>query len=84
MTIQVSISEPLAGKVADAAKSQGKSPEDFVLAAIATQVDPLGRFDEVMAPVRQHLSEIGETEDDATDYFETVKHELRRQRRAAT
>jgi hypothetical protein len=83
MSIHVEIPEPLAEKVAQAAKSQGKSPTDVVLEAVATKFDPLARLDELMAPVYERMKELGESEDDAVEYFEQVKHEMRRERRAA-
>ncbi|MEX2169113.1 MAG: hypothetical protein WD851_07370 [Pirellulales bacterium] len=84
MSIQVEIPEPLAGKVAEAARVQGRSPAEVVLEAVAKRLDPLARFNELMAPVHERLKELGETEDDAVEYFEQVKHELRRARRAGT
>jgi hypothetical protein len=83
MSIHIEIPEPLAEKVTRAAKSQGKSPEDIVLEAVATKLNPLARLDELMAPVRQRIAELGETEDDVIEFFEEVKHEMRSEHRAA-
>lgn len=83
MSIHIEIPEPLAEKVTQAAKFQGRSPEDIVLEAVAKRFDPFARLDELMAPVRERIKELGETEDDVVEYFEQVKHELRRERRAA-
>jgi hypothetical protein len=83
MAMHVEIPEPLAGKVERIAKTQGKSPEDVVLDAVAQRVDAFARLSEVLAPVRQRLKELGESEDDAVEYFEQVKHQMRRERRAA-
>jgi hypothetical protein len=84
MTIHVEIPEPLAGKVERAAKQQGKSAQDVVLDAVAKKIDPFARLSELMAPVCEHLKELGETEDEAVEYFEQVRHERRRERRAAS
>lgn len=81
MTIHVEIPEPLAAKVAAAAKSQGKSPEDVVLDAVAKKLDPLARLDELMAPVHGRMQTLGITEDEAVEDFEAEKHALRRERR---
>ncbi len=83
MTIHVEIPDPLAAKVAVIAKSTGKSPEDVVLDAVAKQIDPLASLNERLAPIHERLRELGETEDEAVEFFEQVKHELRRERRAA-
>ncbi len=84
MSLQVEIPEPLAAKVAAAAKSQGKSPEALVLEAVETKLNPLARLDELMTPVRARIAELGETEDDVMDFLEEVKHDMRRERRAAS
>lgn len=83
MSIHVEIPEPLAEKVARAAKSQGKSAEAVVLEAVASQLDPLGRLNAALAPIRAAFQESGMTEDEAVEYFEQIKHERRRERRAA-
>jgi hypothetical protein len=82
MSIHIEIPEPLAEKVAQAAKMQGKSPEDVVLEAVAQRLEPLARLDELMSPVHERMKELGESEDEVVEYFEKVKHELRRERRA--
>jgi hypothetical protein len=84
MSLQIEIPEPLAEIVTNAAKSRGASPEDLVLQAVADSVDPLGRLRNLAAPVAERLKELGETEDDAVEFFEEVKHDLRRQRRNAS
>ena len=83
MTIQIDIPEPLAEKVRSAAKAQGKSPEAFVLETMAEQMDPLGRLNTSLAPIRQAFAESGLSEDEAVDLFEAEKHALRTERRAA-
>lgn len=83
MSIHVEIPEPLAAKVAQAAKSQGKSPTDVVLDAVATKLDPLARLDEVLAPIREAFQASGLTEDEAVELFEAEKHAMRRERTAA-
>lgn len=83
MTIHVEIPEPLAGKVAEAAKSQGKTPEDVVLDAIAKKLDPFARLDELMAPVYDRMQALGISEDEAVEDFEAEKHALRKERQAA-
>ncbi len=83
MSIHIEIPEPLAEKVTRAAKSQGKSPEDVVLAAVATQLDPLGRLNAALAPIRKAFQESGLTEDEAVEDFEREKHAMRRERAAA-
>jgi hypothetical protein len=83
MSIQVEIPEPLADKVAQAAKSQGKSPADVVLEAVAREFDAFTRLNELMAPTYKAMAERGETEDDAVEFFEEVKHDLRRKSQAA-
>lgn len=83
MSIQLTIPDPLAAKVSQAAKLQGKSPEEIVLEAIAQRLDPLARLDELMAPVRARIAELGETEDEVVEFFEKIKHEMRSERQAA-
>ena len=83
MSIHVEIPEPLAEKVARAAKSQGKSPEDVVLEAVAKRLDPFARLDELMAPVHERMKSLGITEDEAVEDFEREKHDLRNERHAA-
>jgi hypothetical protein len=83
MPLHVEIPEPLAAQVADAAKLRGASPEELVLQAVADSVDPLARLRKLAAPIAERLRELGETEDDAVEFFEEVKHDLRQQRRAA-
>ena len=83
MSIHVEIPEPLAEKVARAAKSQGKSPEDVVLEAVAKRLDPFARLDELMAPVHERMKSLGITEDEAVEDFEREKHALRKERQAA-
>lgn len=83
MSIHVEIPEPLAGQVAQAAKTQGKTPEDVVLETIQTRFNAFARLDELMAPVRQRIAELGETEEDVVEFFEKVKHEKRQERRMA-
>jgi hypothetical protein len=82
MTIHVEIPEPLAEKVTRAAKSQGKSPQDVVLQAVADRVDPLSRLNAALAPVRQAFQESGLTEDEAVELFEEEKHAMRAERQA--
>ncbi len=83
MSIHVEIPEPLAEKITRLAKSQGKSPTDLVLQAVAEQVDPLARVHQLMTPVYERMQELGITEDEAVADFEAEKHALRRERRAA-
>ncbi len=83
MSIHVEIPEPLAGQVTQAAKTQGKTPEDVVLETIQTRFNAFARLDELMAPVRQRIAELGETEEDVVEFFEKVKHEKRQERRMA-
>ncbi|MDX1963910.1 MAG: hypothetical protein SFX18_12205 [Pirellulales bacterium] len=83
MPLHVEIPEPLAAQVADAAKSRGASPEEFILQAVADSVDPLARLRKLALPITERLQELGETEDDAVEFFEQIKHDLRRQRRTA-
>lgn len=83
MSIHVEIPEPLAAKVTDAAKSQGKSPEDLVLDAVAKNIDPLADIHELMIPVYNRMKELGISEEDAVEEFEAEKHAMRRERRAA-
>ena len=83
MSIHIEIPEPLAEKVAQAARSQGKSPTDVVLDAVATKLDPLARLDEVLAPIREAFQASGLTEDEAVELFEAEKHAMRRERAAA-
>jgi hypothetical protein len=82
MSIHVEIPEPLAGKVAEAARTLGKTPQDLVLDAVADRVDPLSHLNQSFAPVHERLRELGESEDDAVQFFEQIKHDLRRERRA--
>ena len=83
MSIHVEIPEPLAEKVTQAAKSQGKSPAAVVLEAVATQLDPLGRLNAALAPIRAAFQESGLSEDDAVELFEAEKHAMRRERAAS-
>lgn len=83
MSLHLVIPDPLAAKVAEAAKLQGKSPEDIVLEAVAKGLDPFARFDELMAPVHERMNELGVTEDEAVEDFEREKHAMRNERPAA-
>lgn len=83
MSLHVEIPEPLAAQVANAAKSRGASPEELVLQAVADSVDPLARLRKLTTPIADRLKALGESEDDAVEYFEEIKHDLRRQRRIA-
>ena len=84
MTIHIEIPQQLADKVARLAETQGKSLEDVVLEAVAQRVDPLGRLNTALAPIRQAFENSGLTEDEAVDIFEAEKHALRAERQAAT
>lgn len=84
MSLHLTIPDPLAAKVAAAAASQGKRPEELVLEAIETKLNPLARLDELMAPVRARIAELGETEDEVVEFFEKIKHEMRSERQAAS
>ncbi len=55
MSIDIRIPEPLAGQVADAAKSQGTSPEALVLQAVADSVDPLAKLRRLAQPIAARL-----------------------------
>jgi hypothetical protein len=83
MPLHVEIPDPLATHVADAAKLRGASPVEVVLRAVADSLDPLCRLRTLAAPVADRLRELGESEEDAVEFFEGVKHELRQGRRAA-
>lgn len=83
MSIHVEIPDPLAAQVAVFARSKGKTPEDVVLDAVARQVDPLAHLREAMAPVYRRMEELRITEDEAVEDFDELKHQLRRERRAA-
>lgn len=83
MSLHLTIPDPLAAKVTAAAESQGKRPEELVIEAIETKLNPLARLDELMAPVRARIAELGESEDDVMDFLEEVKHDLRKERQAA-
>lgn len=83
MSLHLVIPDPLAAKVTAAAESQGKRPEDLVIEAIETKLNPLARLDELFAPVRVRVAELGESEDDVMDFLEEVKHDLRREKRTA-
>jgi hypothetical protein len=83
MSLHLVIPDPLAAKVAQAAKLQGKSPEDIVLEAIAKRLDPLGRLNEALAPIREAFQASGLSEDEAVELFEAEKHAMRRERDAA-
>jgi len=82
MSIHIEIPEPLAEKVARAAKSQGKSAETVVLEAVASQLDPLARLNAALAPIREAFLASGLTEDEAVEDFEREKHAMRRERAA--
>lgn len=83
MSIHVEFPESLAEKVARAAKSQGKSAETVVLEAVASQLDPLGRLNAALAPIRAAFQESGLSEDGAVELFEAEKRAMRRERAAA-
>jgi hypothetical protein len=83
MPLHVEIPEPLAAQVADATRSRGGSPEELMLQAVAESVNPQSRLRTLAGPVADRLRELGESEDDAVDFFEEVKYDLRRERRAA-
>lgn len=83
MTIHIEIPEPLAAKVAQAAKKQGKSPEDVVLDAVAKRLDPFAHLHGLMTPVYERMEQQGISEDEAVEDFEREKHALRSERQAA-
>jgi hypothetical protein len=83
MTIHIEIPEPLAGKVATIAKSQGKTPEDVVLEAVANCLNPFAEVRELMTPVYDRMKQLGISEDEAVEDFEAEKHAMREERRAA-
>ena len=83
MGLQVEIPDPLADKVAQAAKAQGKSTTAVVLEAVSRELDPLARLNELMAPTYARMAELGISEDDAVEDFEAEKHAMRCERRAA-
>lgn len=82
MSMHIEIPEPLAERVARAARSQGKSAETVVLEAVASQLDPLGRLNAALAPIRAAFRESGLTEDEAVELFEAEKHAMRREQAA--
>jgi hypothetical protein len=81
MTIHVEITEPLAGRLATAAQSQGKTPEDIVLEAVAKRLDPFAEVRTLMVPVYDRMQQLGITEDEAVEDFEAEKHAMRQERR---
>ncbi|MGL4512428.1 MAG: hypothetical protein ACRCT8_05000 [Lacipirellulaceae bacterium] len=81
--MNVEIPEPLAAQVADFAKLRGASPTEVVLQAVADSVDPLSRLRALATPVAERLRELGESEDDAVEFFEGVKHDVRHRRPVA-
>ncbi len=83
MSLHIEIPDPLASKITEMAKSQGTSPEELVLEAVAKQVDPFARLHDLMAPVYDRMKELGITEDEAVLDFEAEKHAMRQERRAA-
>lgn len=83
MSLHLTIPDPLAAKVAAAAAAQGKRPEELVLEAIENKLNPLARLDELMAPVRERMKELGITEDEAVEDFEREKHAMRAEQQAA-
>jgi hypothetical protein len=83
MSLQIFIPDQLAAKIAAMAESQGKRPEDLVIEAIENKLNPLARLDELMAPVRARIAELGESEDDVVEFFEKVKHEMRKEHQSA-
>lgn len=80
MSLHVEIPEPLAARVAEKARSQGKSPQDLVLQAVTQSVDPFARLDELAAPDRFAAEE---TDEEMSEYLEKAKHRLRQERRTA-
>jgi predicted DNA-binding protein len=80
MTIHIEIPDPLAQRIAEAAKSQGKTPEAVVLEAVETKLNPLSALEEMLAPVYKRMEELGESEDETAEYLEKVKHEIRKER----
>ena len=84
MSISIEIPEPLAGKVALAAKSQGKTPEEIVLIAVAKDIEPFADLQALLTPVYERIKQLGITEDEAVEDFEREKHALRNERRAAS
>ena len=83
MSIHVEIPEPLAEKVAQAAMSQGKSPEAVVLEAVVDKFDPFAKLNVLLTPVYERMKELGITEDEAVEIFEAEKHAMRREQAAA-
>lgn len=79
MAILVEIPEPLAERVVRAAATQGRTPEDLVLEAVAVRLDPLSRLNAALEPVRQAFQKSGLSEDEAVELFEAEKHALRKE-----
>jgi hypothetical protein len=82
MSLFIEIPEPLAGRVAQAAKSQGRAPQELIIEAITNKLDPFARVDARMAPVYDRLQALGITEDEAVEDFEAEKHAMRREQEA--
>jgi hypothetical protein len=83
MAIQLEIPDYLAEELQRVATSRGRSAEEVALAAIQKELEPFARLDELMAPAYAAMQDAGITEDEAVEDFEQLKHDLRRERRAA-
>jgi metal-responsive CopG/Arc/MetJ family transcriptional regulator len=83
VTIQVQIPDDLAAALNRIAVSRGKSVEEVALSAIQRDVEPFTHLDEIMAPTYAAMNARDETEDDAVEFFETIKHEIRHERRVS-
>ncbi len=82
-TIQLTIPDEVAAALVRVAKSRGQSAEEIAVSAIQKELTPFARLDELMAPTYAAMEAAGITEDEAVEHFEAVKHQLRRERRAA-
>jgi predicted transcriptional regulator len=83
MTLSVTISDELAGRLQSVAKAMAQTPEQVAVAAIERDLSPLKRLEEVLDPVRAAFEASGLTENELTELLEAEKHAMRRERRSA-
>ncbi len=82
--MDVHIPDDLAAELLERAKAIGDDPEQVAIRAIQKSLTAEQSLAELLAPVRKAFQDSGMTEDEAVELFETEKHAIRKQRRAAT
>jgi predicted transcriptional regulator len=83
MTLNVTLSDDVAERLAAVAKATSGTPEQFAAAAIERNLAAWERAETSLAPVRAAFEASGMTEDELTELLEAEKHAMRRERHEA-